>query len=120
MDSVIDYNIYISKYNSLAGSSYIKLRKELDHPRKGFINVQNIDESECFKQRLVRYLHPADHNPARTKKNDQILADELEFEDIKFQVKIKDIHKINKENSIGISVLMKIRNTSNLYIKKML
>ena len=49
MDSVIDYNIYISKYNSLAGSSYIKLRKELDHPRKGFINIQNIDESECFK-----------------------------------------------------------------------
>ena len=49
IDSVIDYNIYISKYNSLAGSSYIKLRKELDHPRKGFINIQNIDESECFK-----------------------------------------------------------------------
>ena len=31
-----DYNI--SKYNPLAGSSYIKLPKELEHPRKGLIN----------------------------------------------------------------------------------
>ena len=34
IDSVIDHNINISKYNPLAGSSYIKLPKELDHPRK--------------------------------------------------------------------------------------
>ena len=30
-DSVIDH---ISKYNPLAGSSYIKLLNELDHPKK--------------------------------------------------------------------------------------
>ena len=39
IDSVIDHTISISKYNSLAGSSYIKLPKELDHPRKGLINA---------------------------------------------------------------------------------
>ena len=32
--SVIEHNTSISKYNPLAGSSYIKLPKELDHPRK--------------------------------------------------------------------------------------
>ena len=48
-DSVINHNINISKYNTLAGSRYIKLPKELDHPRKGFINIQNIDDNECFK-----------------------------------------------------------------------
>ena len=31
IDSVIDHNISISKYNPLAGRSYIKLPKELDH-----------------------------------------------------------------------------------------
>ena len=31
-DSVIEHDINISKYNPLAGSSYIKLQKELDHP----------------------------------------------------------------------------------------
>ena len=49
IDSVIDHIISISKYNFLAGSSYIKLPKELDHPRKGLINIQNNDDNECFK-----------------------------------------------------------------------
>ena len=31
IDSVIERNINISKYNLLPGSSYIKLLKELDH-----------------------------------------------------------------------------------------
>ena len=33
-DSVIDHNISILRYNPLAGSNYIELSKELDHPRK--------------------------------------------------------------------------------------
>ena len=34
IDSVIDHAISISMCIPLAGSSYIKLSKELDHPRK--------------------------------------------------------------------------------------
>ena len=49
IDSVIDHTIRISKYNTSAGSSYIKLPKELDHLRKRLINIQNIDDSECMK-----------------------------------------------------------------------
>ena len=49
IDSVIDHAINISKYNLLAGSSYIKLPKELDHLGKDLINIQNTDENECFK-----------------------------------------------------------------------
>ena len=49
IDSVINHTISISKYNPLAGSSYIKLPKELNHPRKRLINIENIDENECFK-----------------------------------------------------------------------
>ena len=45
IDSVIDRPIGISKYNPLAGSSYIKSPKELDHPRKWLINIQNIDDN---------------------------------------------------------------------------
>ena len=54
-DLVIDHNINISNFNPLAGSSYIKLPRKLDHPRKGLINIQNIDDNECFKWQLVRY-----------------------------------------------------------------
>ena len=48
----MEHNIIISKYNPLAGGSYIKLPKELDHPRKGPINIQNIGDNECFKLSL--------------------------------------------------------------------
>ena len=56
-DSVIDHNINSSKYNPLARRSYIKLPKELEQQGKGLINIQNIDDNECFKWCLVRYLH---------------------------------------------------------------
>ena len=89
IDSVIDHTISISKYNPLPGSSYIKLPKEFYHPIKGLINIQNIDDNECFKWCLVRYLSRGDHYPVRI---------------TSFPVKIRDIHKIEKKNSIGISI----------------
>ena len=49
VDSVLDHIINISKYNPLAGSSYIELPEELEHPRKGLINIWNIDDNECFE-----------------------------------------------------------------------
>ena len=36
---IINHSISISKYSHLAGSSYIKLAKELDYPRKRLINI---------------------------------------------------------------------------------
>ena len=86
----------------LAGSSFIKLTTELDHPRKGLINIQNIDNNKCFKQSIVRYLNPVNHYQARIIKADKDIAKKLDFKDIKFPVKNRDIHKIEKQNSIGI------------------
>ena len=122
IDSVIDHAISISKRNPLAGNSYIKLPKELDHPRKGLINVQNTDDSECFKWCLVRYLNSADHSRRRITKDDKDFAKRPDFKNIKFPVKITDIHKIEKKNSIGISVFgyENKEKISNLCIKKML
>ena len=54
IDSVIDHTLSISKYDPLAGSSYTKLPKELDHQRNGLINIQNIDDNQCCKWFLVR------------------------------------------------------------------
>ena len=82
IDSVIDHSISISKYNSLAGSSYIKLPNELDHPRKGLINIQNIDCNECFKGSVVRYLNLTDHNSSRITKSYKDFAKNLDFKDM--------------------------------------
>ena len=87
INSVIDHTISISKYNPLAGRICIKLPKELDHPRKGLINIQNTDDNECFKWCLVRYLNPADHRPARITKADKHFVMRRDFKDIKYPVK---------------------------------
>ena len=83
IDSVRDHN-NISNYNLWAGRSYIKLPKELNHPKKRLINIQNINDNKCFKSCLVRYFHPACHNPSKITKARNDFARELDSTDIKF------------------------------------
>ena len=53
----------------------------------------------------IRYLNPPDHHPARITKAEKYFTKRLDFKDIKFPVKPRDSHKIEKKkNSIGISV----------------
>ena len=59
--------------------------------------MQNIVDNECFKGCLVRYLHPADHNPARITKANKDFAKDFNFKDNKVPVKIRDIHKIEEK-----------------------
>ena len=51
------------------------------------INIQNKDVNECFKW----HLHPADHHPEKIRKFDEDFARELDFQDVKFPVKVGDI-----------------------------
>ena len=119
--SVIDHTISISKYNPLAGSSYIKLPKKLDHPRKDLINIQNTDDNQFFKWCLVRYVNPADHNPRRITKTDKDFAKRLDFKDINFQSKLETFPNSKKRIPLSLAFLVrKIRKISNLCIKKML
>ena len=119
IDSVIDYTVSVSKYNPLAGSSYIKLPKGLNHPRKGLINIKYIDDNKCVKCCLVRYLCPVDHNPKRISKADRDFDKKIDFKDIKFPVKVRHIHKIEKKNSIGISVFgYENKEKHSIYVSK--
>ena len=95
----------------------IKLPKELDHPRKDLINVQNTDDNECFKWCLVRYLNPADNNPRRIAKADKDFAKRLDFKDIKLPIKTRDIQKVEKRIPAVLAFLvMKIRkNIQSMY-----
>ena len=77
---------------------------ELDHSKKRLINIQNIDDNECFKWSIVRYLNPTNHHPERITNPDHDFAEKLYCKDIKFPVKIRDINKIEKSNFISISV----------------
>ena len=104
INSVIDHTISISNYNPLAGSNHIKLPKELDHPRKGLIDHQNIDDNEYSKWNILRHLNLTDHHPRIITKADKDFAKKFDFNYIKFPVKTRDIHNTEKKNSISISV----------------
>ena len=80
IDSVIDHNINISKFIPLAGNSFIELPKELDHPRKGLINIENIGDNT-----LIKYLNPAYHQPTRITKADNDFSKRLHFKNKNFQ-----------------------------------
>ena len=60
-------------------------------------NDDDDDDDEYFRWCLVRYLNPADHNPRRITKADEDFEKRLDFKDIKFPVKTKDLHKIEKK-----------------------
>ena len=80
------------------------MSKEFNHSRKVLINIQNTDDSKCITWYLVRHLNPADQHPAKARKNDEEFEKKLDFKDIKFPVKIRDIHKIEKKNWTSISI----------------
>ena len=75
------YNYEWKWHWCLAGSSYIRLPKELDHPRKGLINIQNTGNNECFKWSIVTHLNSANHHPARILKADRDFTKKLDFKD---------------------------------------
>ena len=62
ISSVIDHNINNFKYSTLTGSCNMKLPKELNHPRKDLINIQNTDDNGCFKLCLILTSQKLSHS----------------------------------------------------------
>ena len=83
INSVLEHTINFSKYNPLAGINYIEFPKEKEHPKKGFINIQNSDDNECFKWCLMRHLNPADQDLRRITKCDKDFAKKIDIKAIK-------------------------------------
>ena len=76
---------------------------ELKSPKKGLINIRNNDK-KCFLWCHVRYTSPLNEQPERIKKTDQKIAEELNYDGIKFPVEEKDFSKIEIKNNICINV----------------
>ena len=68
---------------------------------------------------MVRYLHPADHHPERIRKVNILYGDKLDFKDIKFSVKVRDIHKIERKIPLAlVSYVIKIKKNNQSMYKK--
>ena len=101
IDSVIDHTIYF------------KLIWELHHPRKGLINIQNIDDNECFQWIIARYLNVAACKPARITKADKVFAKKLDFKD-RISIKNQKSKLWLKNLSLNFQILTCIYSLKNL------
>ena len=81
------HHLNVVRYQPLKGSSYNKLPKELQNPKKGLINLQNQDD-ECF-----RWCHMLTKN-----------VSQLNYDKINFPVKLNQVNKIEKQKSISINI----------------
>ena len=102
-ESIEAFYLNVSSYSPLIGSTYIKLRSELQHPMKGFINIQN-DDNRCFFWCHIRHLNLIDKNPQRITKKDKELLSKLNYEGVNFPISRNDYCKIEVQNKICINV----------------
>ena len=103
IEEVLSHYLNIVSYLPLGGSSYVQLPEELRNSRKGLINPKNNDE-KCFLWCHVRLFHPVKRNPQRITEADRRFAEELDYTGVTFPVTVKDMGKIEKQNSINVNV----------------
>ena len=102
VEEIISQYLNLSRYLPFSGSTYIKLPKELNHPIKGLINIQN-EDSKCFLWYHVRHLNCEGKNLWKITKKGREIAEGLNYNCIKFPVSKKDYFKISVINEINIS-----------------
>ena len=103
IQSVDSHYLNIVKYKPMKGSSYIQLPYELRNSAKGLINMKN-EDNECFRWCHVRHINPQEKYPQRIKKVDKPYIEKLDYSGVEFPVSVKHYNKIEKQNSINISV----------------
>ena len=94
-NEVIRLEIHIVEYKPMKGGYYIPL-PEFITKKKSIINIQNKD-NKCFLWSILRYLHPVQMNEVRLTDLKKYEND-LNFKQINFPVKVKDITKFEKQN----------------------
>ena len=103
-EELVSQYLNLNSYLPLSGSIYVKLPKELSHPIKGLINIQN-DDNKCFLWCHVRHLNYEGKNLCRIAKKDRKVGKSLNYSRVDFPVPKKDYCKIEVMNKININVL---------------
>ena len=81
ISSIDEHYINTGVYEPTKGSLYIPLPIELQHSRKGLVNLKN-EDNECFRWCHVRYLNPQEDHPHRIRKSDRELSEQLNYQGV--------------------------------------
>ena len=109
---VLQLEIHKVDYKPMKGSSYIPLPVFIKN-KKAIIYIENKKDNKCFQWCILRYLHPRERDKERITDLKQY-ENELNFTNIDFPVKLRDIDKFQKQNPNlpGISVFSVNENNS--------
>jgi len=107
--SIVSLDIHTVRCRPLRGGTYVKLPKYLAS-KKALINMKFINENktdnQCFKWCIARTLNPVKDHPERITGKLEEQAETLNFKNISFPVKLRDINKFEKQYpTISLNVL---------------
>lgn len=101
LDNIKYLDLNINKFNPVKASSYIPLPKTLKWKR-AIVNVENNDQC-CFAWSIISALYPSDVNSNRMGSYPHF-SNILNFTNIEFPMKLKDIKKFEILNNISVNV----------------
>lgn len=101
MLKINDISINILKYRPLQGSSYQPLPDYIQNTGS-IVNIKNTDD-KCFLYSVIASRYPTSNHPERVK---QYLShmNEFNYQEEDFPMKINNIKKFEKHNSVNINV----------------
>ena len=117
IDKTEDIWITIANYDPLVGSSYIPLPPEFKKSMKGLINLKNKDD-ECFKWCHVRFINPQNKDTNRIKKQDEKIAETLDYSGINFPMKARDYEIVEERFNVNVNVFSYENRVCPLYASK--
>ena len=120
--SVEMLEIFITKFKPLNGKSYKPFPKVITK-KKVVINMENKD-NQCGKWAITRALNPVERDAERITKILKTQAEKYNWDGIEFPMKLKDIHKFEKNNNVNIRYIISHRfkvlpNNSNTSIESL-
>lgn len=104
LHEITSLNVNYNKFVRFRGSSYLELPPEIKSKR-AVINIKNYDH-HCFMWAILSAIHPAKKD-ATGLSNYERFKHELNFEGIKFPVKLNDItifEELNPEISVNVYI----------------
>ena len=120
-DIILSHDLHVSKYDPTRGSSYLELPKKLKNHMKGLINIVNNNDEKCFLWCHVRHLNPQEDHSNRVKKEDRVVAEQLNYRGIRFPVEISQVDRVEKQNEICINIfrytnkVIKLKSSNAMY-----
>ncbi|XP_071056528.1 uncharacterized protein [Onthophagus taurus] len=99
---ILYIELNLNKYNPIRVSNYIDLPSQIK-AKHAVINIQNADDA-CFAWAVTSALHEPNGLPQRTSSYPNYLDCGLDYSNIVFPVKLRDIPVFEKQNKLSINV----------------